>query len=167
MPDSKEKRAAYAQTVGEDGFVLLDLLQGPEAPPQFCQLPSIAALRQVLARHYEFVMDEPNGRQHRQVRFETNRELSPAAEGIESPYDPEARFRSRHATTCTGYQVNLSETCEVEEVHLITHVESTTATVHDSQKNKSIHQALVAKGLPPDQHLVDSAYINAELLVSS
>ncbi len=61
LPDSKEKRAAYAQTVGEDGFVLLDLLQGPEAPPQFGQLPSIAALRQVLARHYECVMDEPEG----------------------------------------------------------------------------------------------------------
>ncbi len=85
LPDSKEKRAAYAQTVGEDGFVLLDLLQGPEAPPQFGQLPSIAALRQVLARHYECVMDEPEGRQHRQVRFKTNRELPPAAEGIESP----------------------------------------------------------------------------------
>ena len=55
LPDSKEKRVAYAQTVGEDGFVLLDLLQGPEAPPQFGQLPSIAALRQVLARHYECV----------------------------------------------------------------------------------------------------------------
>ncbi len=51
LPDSKEKRAAYAQTVGEDGFVLLDLLQGPEVPPQLGQLPSIAALRQVLDRH--------------------------------------------------------------------------------------------------------------------
>ena len=167
LPDSKEKRAVYAQTVGEDGFVLLDLLQGPEAPPQFGQLPSIEALRQVLARHYECVMDEPEGRQHRQVRFKTNRELPPAAEGIESPYDPEARFRSRHATTWTGYQVHLSETCEADEVHLITHVETTKATVHESQKTESIHQALVAKGLPPDQHLVDSAYIDAALLVSS
>ena len=167
LPASKEKRAVYAQTVGEDGFVLLDLLQGPEAPPQFGQLPSIVALRQVLARHYECVMDEPEGRQHRQVRFKTNRELPPAAEGIESPYDPEARFRSRHETTWTGYQVHLSETCEPDEVHLITHVETTKATVHESQKTEGIHQALVAKGLPPDQHLVDSAYIDAELLVSS
>jgi hypothetical protein len=63
--------------------------------------------------------------------------------------------------------VHLSETCEPDAVHLITHVETTPATVHESQKTEAIHQALVNKGLPPDQHLVDSAYIDAELLISS
>lgn len=71
MPASKEKRAACAQTVGEDGFALLDLLQGPEAPPQFDQLPCIAALWQsftvkslgdeevngVVAEHLEIEVD--------------------------------------------------------------------------------------------------------------
>ena len=32
LPESQEKRTAYAQTVGEDGFRLLDLLQGPDVP---------------------------------------------------------------------------------------------------------------------------------------
>lgn len=63
--------------------------------------------------------------------------------------------------------MHLSETCEPDAVHLITHVETTPATVHESQKTEAIHQALVNKGLPPDQHLVDSAYIDAELLISS
>ena len=31
-----------------------------------------------------------------------------------SDLHPEARFRSRHATTWTGYQVHLSETCEAD-----------------------------------------------------
>jgi transposase len=119
----------------------------------------------VWERHYEHTGETQSG--VNQIRFRNNGELPPASEGIESPYDPEARFRSRHATTWTGYQVHLSETCEPDAVHLIAHVETTPATVHESQKTEAIHQALVNKGLPPDQHLVDSAYIDAELLISS
>jgi transposase len=55
LPRSKEQRAVYAQTVGEDGFVLLDLLNGPDAPLSASKLQSVEALRQVLARHYERV----------------------------------------------------------------------------------------------------------------
>jgi transposase len=63
--------------------------------------------------------------------------------------------------------VHITETCEEDNIHLITHVETTKATVHESQKTESIHQALVEKGSPPGEHLVDSAYIDAELLVDS
>ena len=115
LPTSKEKRDAYAQTVGADGFMLLDLLEGSNAPPQSDELQSIQALRLVLERHYERIEDES---QFIQVRFKANRELPPAAEGVESPYDIEARYRSRYETTWTGYQVHLSETCEDDEVHL-------------------------------------------------
>ncbi len=85
LPESQEKRAAYAQTVGEDGFRLLDLLQGPDASLLADKLPKVEALRRVLERHYQ--------RLENQIRFKANGELPKAAEGIESPYDPEARFR--------------------------------------------------------------------------
>jgi transposase len=165
LPQSNEKRTAYAQTVGEDGFLLVDLLQRDDVPGGLDRLPRVEALRLVWERHYEHTRETQS--EVNQIRFRSSRELPPAAEGIESPYDPEARFRSRHATTWTGYQVHLSETCEPDAVHLITHVETTLATVHESQKTEAIHQALVNKGLPPDQHLVDSAYIDAKLLISS
>ncbi len=58
LPESQEKRTAYAQTVGEDGFRLLDLLQGPDAPPQADQLPRVEALRRVLERHYHHLENE-------------------------------------------------------------------------------------------------------------
>ncbi len=164
LPESQEQRQAYAQMVGEDGFQLLDLLQELDAPPQADQLSGVAALRQVLVRHYERQENGPTGCQ---VRFKANKELPPAREGIESPYDQEARFRSRHEITWTGYQVHLSETCDADAVHLITHVETTQATVHESQRTETIHRALVDKELPPQQHLVDAAYIDAEVLISS
>ena len=101
LPESQEKRTAYAQTVGEDGFRLLDMLQGPDAPFGADQLPRVEALRRVLERHYQRLEGESAGNRRLQIRFKANGELPPAAEGIESPYDPEARFRSRHEITRT------------------------------------------------------------------
>jgi transposase len=85
LPRSKEQRAVYAQTVGEDGFLLLDLLNGPDAPPSASQLQSVEALRQVLARHYERIEREAEGKKYSQVRFRANQELPPAAETIDPP----------------------------------------------------------------------------------
>ncbi|MCL4296985.1 MAG: IS1182 family transposase [Anaerolineae bacterium] len=167
LPKSQAQRTAYAQTVGEDGFLLLDLLNGPDAPPSASQLLSVEALRRVLARHYERIERETEGKKQSQVRFKANQELPPAAEGIESPYDLEARFRSGYETAWTGYLVHLSETCDEDDVHLITHVETTLATGYELHQTQPIQQALMDKGLPPAQHLVDTAYIDAALLVQS
>ena len=63
--------------------------------------------------------------------------------------------------------VHLSETCEPTAPHLLTHVQTTPATVHEAQCTAAIQQALVDKDLPPSEHLVDAAYIDAALLVTS
>ena len=104
---------------------------------------------QVLTRHYERIESETEGKKHSQVRFKANQELAPAAEAIESPYDMEARFRSRYETAWTGYLVHLSETCDDDDVHLISHVETTPATVYESHQTQAIQQALIDKYLPP------------------
>jgi transposase len=63
--------------------------------------------------------------------------------------------------------VHSTETCEHKEVSLITHVHTTPATVHDSQCTALIQAALGERQLLPHEHIVDAAYIAAELLVSS
>ena len=63
--------------------------------------------------------------------------------------------------------VHISETCEPTAPHLVTHVQTTPATVHEAQCTEPIRQALAAKDLPPSEHLVDAAYIDAALLVTS
>jgi transposase len=63
--------------------------------------------------------------------------------------------------------VHVSETCEPAAPSVLTHVHTTPATVHEAQCTEPIQQALVAKGLPPHEHLVDAAYIDAALLVTS
>jgi transposase len=170
LPREQGKREPYAQTVGEDGGTLLDALDAAEAPPDLRTLPSMDTLRRTWHRHYECTPDDAAGdREHPvyRVRFRPNRDLPRAAEGLESPYDTDARYRHKRETRWTGYMVHVSETCEPTAPHLLTHVHTTTAAVHEAQCTAPIQQALVEKGLPPSEHLVDAAYIDAELLVSS
>src|SRR5215213_2412411 len=137
--------------MGEDGFRLLAQLDAPEVPSAWRALPTVEALRLVLARHYERVPHTVEGQTICDVRFKENRELPPAAEGIESPYDVEARYRRRYSTAWTGYLGHLTETCAAEEIHLITHVQTTQATIHESQQTAAIQQALVEKQLAPSE----------------
>jgi transposase len=170
LPRDQAAREAYARTVGEDGFRVLDALESPEAPEDVRALPSITTLRRTWQRHYER-MESPGSTTENhpipRVHFKANRELPRAAEALESPYDTDARYRHKRETQWTGYMVHVSETCEPTAPHLLTHVHTTTAAVHEARCTAPIQQALVEKDLPPSEHLVDAAYIDAELLVSS
>ncbi len=170
LPREKTKRDAYAQTVGEDGFALLDALEDEQAPEGLRDLPIIDTLRRTWQRHYERhdeVATSKGEVVERQVRFKDNRELPKAAEGLESPYDIDARYRHKRDTKWTGYMVHVSETCEPTEPHLLTHVHTTSAAVHEARCTDEIEQALANKALAPRDHLVDAAYVSADLLVKS
>src|SRR5882724_1719455 len=170
LPKDTAEREAYAHTVGEDGFLLLDALETPAVPEGLRELPSLEALRRTWQRHYERTARAPASPGEpptHGVRFKASRELPPAAEGIESPYDVEARYRHKRDTQWTGYMVHVSETCDPTAPHLLTHVHTTPATVHEAQCTAPIQQALIDKDVPPQEHLVDAAYISSELLVHS
>jgi transposase len=170
LPRDKADREAYAQMVGEDGFSFLEAVEGAEAPKEVRELPILESLRQTWQRHYERTGEgalTAEGGAKRCVRFKANRELPPAAESIESPYDADARYRHKRDTAWTGYMVHVSETCEPTAPHLLTHVHTTPASVHEAQCTLPIQQALLDKALPPREHFVDAAYISADLLVHS
>jgi transposase len=97
--------------------------------------------------------------------------LSRAATAIESPYDTQARHSNKHDLSWLGYKVHLSETCDPDLPRLVTHVHTTAATTaattQDVSCTAAIHQALAAKELLPTRHLVDTGYVDAELLVES
>ena len=170
LPREQSKRDAYAQTVGEDGFALFEALENDQAPEELRDLPIIDTLRRTWQRHYERsdAGETPKSEgSERHVRFKANRELPKAAEAIESPDDVEARFRTKRDTKWTGSMVHVSETCEEETPHLLTHVHTTDASVHEAKCTDDIHQGLSDKDLSPGDHLVDAASISAELLVNS
>jgi transposase len=86
---------------------------------------------------------------------------------VNSPYDTEARYGKKRGATWVGYTVHLTAACEEGTPHLITQVETTPAGVNDDRMTTPIHHALQTQGLLPHEHLVDTGYVDAELLVQS
>jgi transposase len=89
------------------------------------------------------------------------------ADVIQSPYDPEARYSQKRQTEWFGYKAHITETCDADHPHLITHVETTSATTQDEQVTDTIHQALEQKNLLPEEHLLDRGYVTTQVLINS
>ena len=66
-----------------------------------------------------------------------------------------------------GYKVHLTETCEAHLPLIVTHVETTSAPVSDDAMTATIHAELDRKELRPSEHIVDTGYVDAKLLVES
>lgn len=66
-----------------------------------------------------------------------------------------------------GYKVHLTETCEDNTPHLITHVATSAGPIADGEATDQIHEALHKKELLPATHIVDTGYLDAKLLLTS
>jgi len=86
---------------------------------------------------------------------------------IASPDDRDAHYCVKRSTEWIGYQVHFTETCDPEQPRLITQVETTPATTHDSKVTAPIQADLIERDLRPDIHLVDEGYTEIDLLVQS
>lgn len=159
LPAELTKRTALAVTIGQDGMTLLQALYAPSAPRWLRAIPAVETLRRIWMQQYTWTTGG--------VRWRTNQELPPNALLIVSPYDTDARFSHKRETYWTGYKVHLTETCDDACPRLITHGETTAATVADVTVTEAIHTDLAAHALSPQEHLVDTAYVSAEQMVTS
>jgi len=171
IPQGEAARRAFAEQVGRDGHALLAAVAAPDAPTWLREVPAIDVLRRVWVQNFCLTdkADEPPAAGGRSgVRWRTETEgFPPSLLMVASPYDPEVPYAKKRATTWIGYKVHLTETCEDSQPHLITHVETTPAPVVDRAVLAGVHEALAAKNLRPDRHLVDAGYIDADQLVAS
>jgi transposase len=161
LPKSKEKQQQIAVQIGEDGFYLLELVYSDQGPESLKQSAKIETLRRIWVQQYYYCEGK--------VYWRTKKKWGqpPAGKMIASPGDQEARYCVKRSTEWTGYKVHLSETCDPEQPRLITQVETTPSTVHDSKVIRKIQQELKAKGLGPSTHLVDEGYVDVDLLVEN
>jgi len=159
LPRSQEQRQAVAELIGRDGSNLLRDLYAADAPAVLREIPAVEILRRIWFQNYVWVEG--------QLRWRNNDDLPPGKQFINSPYDSEARYGKKRETRWTGYKVHLTETCEEDAPHLITHVVTTVATTTDEAVTETIHAELEQTELTPRQHLLDSGYITAPILVSS
>jgi transposase len=148
-------RTALAETIGNDGMQLLIAVWESPALSYLRHLPSMEILRTTWVHQYYVENDR--------VRLREAHDLPPAGKRMDSPYDPDARYGNKRSITWTGYKVHLTETCDRNEVHLITNVETTQAHFSDVDQTEPIHQSLEQKRLLPRDHIVDAGYVDKNM----
>lgn len=159
LPAGKQAREDYAIVMGKDGSRLLDAIYAAEAPSWLREIPAVQTLRRMWVQNFYWEAGE--------MRWRDTSNIPPAGQCIDSPYDPEAHYAQKRTTSWVGYKVHLTETCDDDLPHLITHVETTPAPVADDATVPRIHEGLARRDLLPEVHIVDTGYVDAEELVTS
>jgi len=186
IPTATARQHELALAYGRDGHTLLTAVYAAAASDPdlafLARLRQVEVLRVVLVQNYLTVTDK-QGREVITRREAEVEGLPPGRSRIASPYDTDARWGVKRDTFWNGYKVHVTETCDTAgpahdsdgdgdsatatPPHLIVNVETTDATVPDNQMTEPIHARLGQRGLLPGEHLVDSGYPSAQLLVSS
>lgn len=164
LPKSRAEWEALAARIGTDGSHLLQAIAAPTTPAALRALAAVQTLRQVWLQQY-YAPDPQDTLPV--VRWRLAADLPPAAQLIWSPYDVEARRSIKRDTTWTGYKVHVTETCDPEQVHLITQVVTTEATVPDRTTAPALLPELAARDLLPATHLRDAGYMDGDELVTA
>ncbi len=161
VPQGQAARDAALVSIGTDGIALLTAVYAAGAPAWLREVPAVETLRRVWVQYFHAPTADGT------VRLRAPTEMSPAALTVCSPYDTDARFGSKYATSWTGYVVHLTETCDDERPHLITQVATVPATTRDVEVTADIQTTLAARGLLPAEQLADAGYVSAHHLAAS
>lgn len=161
LPKAATERDALATQFGTDGRQLLQALFAAESPKWLRELDGVRILHQVWLQQFYAVPDDAP------MQWRRSEDQPPSSQRIHTPYDPEARYSAKRDTTWLGYKVHLTESCDADAPHLITHVLTTPATTPDFDAPGVIYEELAAKELLPTEHLLDAGYVDAGLLVDS
>ncbi len=159
LPKEQTKRTALVETIGADGYLLLDAIYSTPELNWLTHVPAVKILRRVWVQQFERL----EGRPH----FRANDNIPPPPKMICSPYDSEATYGRKLTTWWVGYKVHLTESCDEDAPRLITHVETSRAGNGDVDVTPVIHQALKEKHLLPAEHLTDTNYAEAKQFVQS
>ena len=159
LPKEQAKRTALVETIGADGYALLEAIYTTPDLHWVHHVPAVEILRRVWVQQFEIVADK--------VHFRANDNIPPTSKMICSPYDVEATYGSKLTTWWVGYKVHLTESCDADSPWLITHVETSRAGNGDVDVTPLIHQALKEKDLLPKEHLTDTNYAESKQFVQS
>ncbi len=160
LPGKKEERRALSEAIGADGVSLLAAIYSTDAPSWLREVPAVDLLRRVWVQNYY----QSGG----DTKWRTEEDgIPPSSLFISSPYDPDAHYARKRTTQWVGYKAHLTETCDDDLPHLITHVETTPAPTADGDVTPEVHRSLEERGLLPATHVVDTGYLDAGLIVDS
>jgi hypothetical protein len=118
LPNKKAELDALLERIGGDGAAFLSAIGSADAPAWLREVPAVDVLRRVWIQNYTRTQQGPRWRT-------AEHGLPPSAQFVSSPYDTQAHYARKRTTTWVGYKVHLTEACDDESPHLITHVATT------------------------------------------
>lgn len=147
---SDAERAALDATLGADVQWLLARLAAAETPSMLRDLPTCALLQTVWDRH--FVLDGDT------VQWRTPGTATDAPP-LETPYDPEARWSQKRNKGWVGYKLQVTETDDANQPHLITDIAVTPSSADDRTALASIAERQDQRDVLPGTRYVDQGYV--------
>ncbi|WP_336492516.1 transposase [Methylobacterium nigriterrae] len=115
--------------------------------------------RRIRVQHF-YVQDEA-------IRWRSSFDIAHAVLFLNSAHDRDAHYARTDTISWVGYKAHLTETCDDNRSRLITHIQTCLAPVADHRIVAPAHEALADKDLLWAQHLVDTGYIDAGLLIEA
>lgn len=151
---SREAVQSRLAAAGRDGFWFLAEVDR-SASPAVQALMEVGVLRRVLAEQFP---DGPTG------PAATKR---PTGDVIESPHETAARRGFKRGKGWTGYKMQVTESCDKDQPHLIVDIEPTGALATDGPELPGVQARLKAEGLVPSEQYVDQGYVSGKRMAES
>ncbi len=155
---SQEERQALYARVGADGQWLLERLHAEATPAVLCTLPEVEVLVTVWQQQFDILDGETVFRERGHYDGKTY---------IETPHDPEARYSRKGPQEWVGDKLQVSETDDEDQPHLITDIAITSSVETDYEALEAIQDRLEARGLLPSEQFLDGGYVTVDNLVDS
>lgn len=154
---SKQQVASELRQTGADGWWWQRQLE--MGPVEWQQLPETETLRTVWKQQFE--PDEHGDYGGPRSKLEGHGLLN-------SPHEPEVRYRAKRGKPWLGYMAQVTETAEAKgDPNFITDAAATDGQIDDSTALPAIQDRLAQRNLTPQQQLVDQNYLSGLLVVMS
>lgn len=102
LPKAQAKRTALVETIGADGYALLNAIYTTPELNWLEHVPAVEILRRVWVQQFELIDGKPH--------FRTNDNIPPPPKMIGSPYDADVTYGRKLTTWWVGYKVHLTDT---------------------------------------------------------
>ena len=104
LPKEQAKRMVLVETIGADGYALLEAIYSTPELNWLAHVPAVETLRRVWVQQFELIEGKPH--------FRANDNIPPPPKMICSPYDTDATYGRKVTTWWVGYKVHLTESCD-------------------------------------------------------
>lgn len=154
----REEWTTYDQQVGPDGQWLIERLVEADVPAEIQTLSEVHVLKTVWLQQFQ----ETGAK----IAYQPGTTYDGCAQ-IQTPHDPDARYSKKRVQEWVGGKVQVTETDDEDQPHLITDIAATCSSRTDYTALPEIQARLQERQCLPAQQYADSGYLSGPNLAHS